>query len=327
MPSCAATFDADGNDTTKIHVFYNEELNKNLGLLFRNERDGGQAQYNNFSSGEDAVPGSIIKKSYLAATKFNNQDFVFAVTDKKSVSANQSGHTDKNGCKCPPDAKEVDLSLVSPVYKIFSPSVYSDNYRIAACSSKTDNWIYYLKKKDNDLNLYEATIGNGSDNEYTELTKLAPNSALAAWYGTVDEKRHIVYQSTAGPNNLYEFTADSPNDSLFFSPLIEDNRQIDQAAAAKSNTSVAVTVTQNGVYLYYINTNKRVSRVSKSLDEKAEFANYTVVKSCTNNAADDAQLTVTLAGDDIHIFYTAENQNKQNVVSHFVDKNPPKPAQ
>ncbi|KAM0320670.1 hypothetical protein ACHAPQ_009830 [Fusarium lateritium] len=291
MPSCAAAFDADGNDKTKIHVFYNQQ-NKNLGLLFRNERDGGQAQFNNFASDGDAVPGSIINPSYLAVTKYNNQDFVFGITDKKSVSVSQTNNEDPNGCKCPPDAKEVDLSLISPVYKVVSP------------------------KKGSDVNLYEATIGDGSDNEYTELTKVAPNSALAAWYGTVDNKRHIVYQSTAGPNNLYEFTADS-----------QDNRQIDQAAAAKPNTSLAVAVTKNGVYLYYINTNKRISRVSKSLEENAQFDNSTVVKSCTNNAAANAQLTVTIAGDDIHLFYTAENQNKQNVVSHFVDKNPPKPSQ
>lgn len=145
MPSCAATFDADGNDKTKIHVFYNQQ-NKNLGLLFRNEQDGGQAQFNNFASGGDAVPGSIINPSYLAVTKFNNQDFVFGVTDKKSVSVNQSNsEADPNGCKCPPDAKEVDLSLISPVYMVVSPYVYSDNYRIAACCSNTDNWIYYLK--------------------------------------------------------------------------------------------------------------------------------------------------------------------------------------
>ncbi|KAM0188808.1 hypothetical protein ACHAPI_010417 [Fusarium lateritium] len=315
MPSCAAAFDADGNDKTKIHVFYNQQ-NKNLGLLFRNERDGGQAQFNNFASDGDAVPGSIINPSYLAVTKYNNQDFVFGITDKKSVSVSQTNNEDPNGCKCPPDAKEVDLSLISPVYKVVSPYVYSDNYRIAACCNESENWIYYLKKKGSDVNLYEATIGDGSDNEYTELTKVAPNSALAAWYGTVDNKRHIVYQSTAGPNNLYEFTADS-----------QDNRQIDQAAAAKPNTSLAVAVTKNGVYLYYINTNKRISRVSKSLEENAQFDNSTVVKSCTNNAAADAQLTVTIAGDDIHLFYTAENQNKQNVVSHFVDKNPPKPSQ
>ncbi|KAF5964502.1 hypothetical protein FCOIX_13390 [Fusarium coicis] len=314
MPSCAATFDADGNEKTKIHVFYNQQ-NKNLGLLFRNEQSNSQAQFNNFASGGDAVPGSIINPSYLAVTKFNNQDFVFGVTDKKSASINQSSNAvDPNGCKCPPDAKEVDLSLISPVYMVVSPYVYSDNYRIAACCSDADNWIYYLKKKGSDLNLYETMIGDGNDNEYTELTKVAPNSALAAWYGPVDNKRHIIYQSTAGPDNLYEFTADS-------------HRQIDQAAGVRNNTSVAVAVTKNGVYLYYINTNRRISRVSKNLEESAQFANYTVVKSCTNDAAVDAQLTVTIAGDNVHIFYTAENQNKQNVVSHFVDKSLPTPPQ
>jgi hypothetical protein len=145
MVAFAATYDKDGNEKTKIHVFYGQQ-NKNLGLLFRNESGKAPISASQFASGEDACDGNILNPSYLAVTKFNNQDFVFGVTEKRSASINQNNNSlDPNDCKCPPGAKPVDLSIVSPVYAVVSPSVYSDNYKITACSDSEDNWIYYLK--------------------------------------------------------------------------------------------------------------------------------------------------------------------------------------
>jgi hypothetical protein len=147
MVAFAASYDQDGNKQTKVHVFYNEQ-NQNLGLLFRDEAAEQDVPFNNFGSGDDAREGSVINPSFLAVTKFNNQDFVFGVTEKKGFSATEipsDDRTDPAGCKCPPGAFPVDLSLVSPVYKIVSKYVYSDNYKIAACCNNRENWIYYIK--------------------------------------------------------------------------------------------------------------------------------------------------------------------------------------
>jgi hypothetical protein len=311
MVAFAATYDKDGNEKTKIHVFYGQQ-NKNLGLLFRNESGKAPISASQFASGEDACDGNILNPSYLAVTKFNNQDFVFGVTEKRSVSVNQNNNSlDPNDCKCPPGAKPVDLSIVSPVYAVVSPSVYSDNYKITACSDSEDNWIYYLKKKGEKLNLFEATIGNASDNEYPTLTNPIKNSALAAWYGPVDSLRHIVYQSD--DNTLYEFTTNPTS-----------NTQLSAAMGVKPNTSFAVAVTDDGIFLYYINSSNMISRVSKPLTKGAQFDNCHTVDSCTNQAGQDSQLTVTAVENAIHIFYEAVGQSKRNIVSHFVDK-PRKP--
>jgi len=317
MVAFAASYDGDGNKQTKVHVFYNQQ-NKNLGLLFRDEAGEQNAPFNNFASGDDARDGAILNPSFLAVTKFNNQDFVFGVTEKKgftasSATTSSSDRVDPNGCQCPPGAREVDLALVSPVYKVVSKYVYSDNYKIAACCSPRENWIYYLKKKGNKLNLYEATIGKGADNEYPKLTDPIQNSPLAAWYGTVDKLKHIVYQSD--DNNLYEFTTNPTS-----------NTKIDAAKGVKPGTSIAVAVTDEGIYLYYIDSSNMISRVSKSLTKGALFKNNETVEVCTNEAADDTQLTVTTADKTVHIFYAARDQGQENVCEQFLDV-PPKPSQ
>jgi hypothetical protein len=158
MVALTAILDDAGAADTQLHVYYNLE-NKNLGLQFRNENDNSDEKINTFAPDEKAHPGFIVQQSFLASTKFNNQELIFGITEKKGFSINQGCQgAQTQDVNCPPGATPIDVSLVSPVYKVLS-TAYSDNFKIAACSSAKETWTYYLKY----VTLLLSLMGFGRD--------------------------------------------------------------------------------------------------------------------------------------------------------------------
>lgn len=149
MVAVTAIQDEAGATGTKIHLYYNLE-NKNIGFQFRNEQDNGDVKLNTFDPDSNAHEGFVIYQSHLASTKHYNKELVFAVTEKKgaakkkSCDCGQPAESESKDPDGPKDADPVDISLISPVYKVVT-SAYSGNYKIAACSSKDSTWVYYLK--------------------------------------------------------------------------------------------------------------------------------------------------------------------------------------
>jgi hypothetical protein len=102
--------------------------------------------------------------------------------------------------------------------------------------------------------------------------------------------------------------------------------KIDAAKGVRPGTSTAIAVTDDGIFLYYIDTDNRISRVSKPLTKGAHFKSNETVENCNNDAADDTQLTVTTVGNAVQIFYASIDQDETNVCGQYMEE-PPKPSQ
>lgn len=245
MVAVTAIQDEAGAVGTKIHLYYNLE-SKNVGFQFRNEQDNNDIKLNTFDPDSNAHDGFVVYQSHLASTKHYNKELVFGVTEKKDADKKKSCQcgqpANSQNCDCPKDADAVDISLISPVYKVVT-SAYSDNYKIAACSSNVNTWIYYLKyvprlkpididyllqyrknpKADNALSIFEAVIGPTHDKAFSTNTIL-PGSALAAYWDAGTKKQNIIYQGVEG-KKLRQYvvggsgkTSLSPVPSLYTNP-------------------------------------------------------------------------------------------------------------
>ncbi|RMJ14280.1 hypothetical protein BHE90_000980 [Fusarium euwallaceae] len=307
MVAVTAILDDAGAPETQLHLYYNLE-NKNLGLQFRNENDSSDEKINTFAPDEKAHPGFIVQQSYLASTKFNNQELIFGITEKKGFTINQGGcqNAQSQDANCPPGAIPVDVSLVSPVYKVLS-TAYSDNFKIAACSSAKETWTYYLKKnpKNGSLNIYEATIGPGNDIVYDAPPTILQGSALAAYYDSTNKTRYIIFQGSSG-NLLNEYAAKG------------SNNPIKNAKGVKKLSTIAVAVTKTTVFLYYLDDNNMLNRVTKQLGGNKWTAAESV-DAADSAAADGTQLTVTTCGSNNHIFYQAQDQASVSGFTHVID--------
>ncbi|KPM46447.1 hypothetical protein AK830_g38 [Neonectria ditissima] len=276
MVALTAIHDDGGAPNTQLHLYYNNQ-NKNLGLQFRNELG-----------------------SYLASTKFNNQELIFGVTEKPSFAINA-----QKDCRDPGILVPVDIALVSPVYKTVA-SAFSDNYKIAACSSDSNTWIFYLKKNDEGaLNIFEAVIGVGNDDSYPQTTTILPGSALAAYYDSTNDTRYIIYQGQS-KNSLREYVFD------------QGDSPIDSAKGVAPKSTFGVAVTETTVYLYYIDTNNDLNKVTKPLGG-SKWSPPVTVTAAKSEIATDSQLTVSTADGKNHIFYQAKGQSPNVGYYHVID--------
>ncbi|KAG7406143.1 hypothetical protein DER46DRAFT_704050 [Fusarium sp. MPI-SDFR-AT-0072] len=309
MVAVTAIQDEAGAVGTKIHLYYNLE-NKNIGFQFRNEQDTSDIKLNTFDPDANAHEGFVIYQSHLASTKHYNKELVFAVTEKKSADKKscQCGQpANSKSCDCPKDADAVDISLISPVYKVVT-SAFSDNYKIAACSSNSDTWVYYLKqnpKADNALNIFEAVIGPTNDKAFRSTAPILPGSGLAAYWDAGTKKQNVIYQGTDS-NKLRQYIvngADAP---------------IDAAKGVKAKSTLAIAVTDAKVFLYFVDADSStITRVTK----KVGGTNWKYVQ--TVRDADpikpDSQLSVTVAAGANHLFYEADTDSPKGELTHVID--------
>ncbi|KAG5765865.1 hypothetical protein H9Q69_007793 [Fusarium xylarioides] len=310
MVAVTAIQDEAGAVGTKIHLFYNLE-NKNIGFQFRNEQDASDIKLNTFDPDSNAHDGFVVYQSHLASTKHYNKELVFGVTEKKGTekkSSCQCGQpADSKSCDCPKDADAVDISLISPVYKVVT-SAYSDNYKIAACSSNVNTWIYYLKKNpkaSNALNIFEAVIGPTHDKAFS-TNPILPGSALAAYWDAGTKKQNIIYQGVEG-NKLRQYVvggSDGP---------------IDAAKGVKAKSTLAVAVTDAKAFLYFVDAdNSTISRVTKKVGGTKWGHEQTVVDA--DKIKPDSQLSVTVAAGANHLFYEADTESTdKSELTHVID--------
>ncbi|KAF5696586.1 hypothetical protein FGLOB1_13410 [Fusarium globosum] len=307
MVAVTAIQDEAGAVGTKIHLYYNLDR-KNVGFQFRSENDTNDTKFNTFDPDSNAHDGFVVYQSYLASTKHYNKELVFGVTEKKGTekkSSCQCGQpADSKSCECPKDADAVDISLISPVYKVVT-SAYSDNYKIAACSSNVDTWIYYLKKNpkaSNALNIYQAVIGPTHDKAFS-TNPILPGSALAAYWDAGTKKQNIIYQSVED-NKLRQYVvggSDSP---------------IKSANGVKARSTLAVAVTEAKAFLYFVDANTNtIRRVTKKVGGTKWGREQNVE---ADKIKPDSQLSVTVAAGANHLFYEADTEDKKEL-THVID--------
>lgn len=95
-----------------------------------------------------------------------------------------------------------------------------------------------------------------------------------------------------------------------------------QNAGGRAGTTLAVAVTDTTVYLYYIDSNGMVSRVTKPLGG-GDWGSGSIVADAVSSIGSDSQLTVSTA--DLtkqkynHIFYKADQQADKIGFVHVMD--------
>lgn len=88
---------------------------------------------------------------------------------------------------------------------------------------------------------------------------------------------------------------------------------------AKEGTPLAICASETTVYLYYVNSNNQLRKLTKSIDGESN-----AWKAGAEIQADPvdqkSQLTVTVGDGSNHIFYKAVKQNTVTKYAHVVDK-------
>lgn len=291
-------------DDNAVQVFYNDK-NNNLGLLFQSAVDEDDSDLAPFSAEDTALSGNIITGSALDSAPLNGVPFVAAITKPPCDNCESCG---MKGCKCGCKKSYNDVSIVSPIYRPIGK--ISNAYTNLAFTTDRKAVLYFYYQDGEKLLEHRVKPKGNKEDKPVPLTAvqgtIVENSPLAAFYS--GETRFVYYINKVS-NIIYEYNCTTKN-----AAGISESDNVNLTGSF----DVSYNPTKKTIYLYFVNRNQQLRRLSREI-HSSDFKVDGIVKKQSDDllVGKDSQVSVAVAKDINHVFYLGQEEGVN--IQHVVD--------
>jgi len=263
---------------------------------------------------EVGLNGPLLQGSSLAGVVNQEKIKVFGLIQKAG---------NDNNCNC---NSSVAIAQVSPAMSLVTDLGDSCNYgNHLAVAKKSDDeaWLFFIgmvEDSDSDTHQMVPTLQMVAIHEISDVSQPsndmepALKSYLAAYYSASAGSIYLIYQLKSGHIRELVAASDDPDKS-------GSNALVDNSTTTKKLSPLAACIANNGVYLYFLNTNNVIYRVFKSSDG---WGNATIVSRNSQKTTDGSSPLAAVSDAETDpnkksntLFYVAKGST---TYTRFTDK-------